>query len=309
MHFLFLFLDGIGLGPSDPQSNPFALAHTPNLETLFGGHKLVLETLENGNKPMITEFATLLGLDAKLGVGGPPQSASGQATILTGINVPEALGRHYGPKPNPNIRTFLQNGTVFQALRDRGYRTTLLNAYPESYFDAIASGRRLPGAVAMAALEAGIQLKTTVDLFSGRAISADFTGQGWRDRLKIPDTPVLSLYQAGQRLANLSMDYDFSFFEYWISDYAGHRSDFYQSISVVEQFDAVLGGLISTWDPNAGLIFITSDHGNLEDSNTRKHTYNLVPGLIFGAQKIRDSFTKSLSDLTDIAPAILRFFE
>jgi bisphosphoglycerate-independent phosphoglycerate mutase (AlkP superfamily) len=158
-------------------------------------------------------------------------------------------------------------------------------------------------------LKAGIRLKTTDDLFAGQAISADFTGQGWREKLKIPDTPMLSLGQAGEHLAQLARNYDFSFFEYWISDYAGHKAVMDQSIQLIENFDAMLGGLISVWDPTQGVILITSDHGNLEDNLTRKHTFNLVPGLMIGAQNLMDSLRQSLSDLTDITPAILRFFE
>ena len=34
---------------------------------------------------------------------GAPQSATGQATLLTGRNVPAEIGYHYGPKPNPAV--------------------------------------------------------------------------------------------------------------------------------------------------------------------------------------------------------------
>jgi len=243
-----------------------------------------------------------------LGVKGLPQSASGQAAILTGLNIPAELGFHYGPKPNPDIIKFLKNGTLFHTLKKRGYQSALLNAYPEGYFNAIRSGRRLPGAIAMSALAAGIPLKTTIDLVNGTAVSADFTGQGWRDRLDLPDTPIISLYDAAERLVHLSKNSHFSFFEYWISDYAGHRADMEQAIQLVEGFDTLLGGLIAAWNPNDGLIFITSDHGNLEAVNSRKHTRNLVPGLIIGAPEHRESFQQALYDLTDITPAILQFF-
>ena len=160
----------------------------------------------------------------------------------------------------------------------------------------------------MAVISAGIPLKTTRDLFSGKAISADFTGKGWREHLNILDTPLLSLRQAGEQLAKLALEYDFSFFEYWISDHAGHKSNLDQSIKVVEDLDTMLGGLTSNWDLCQDIIFITSDHGNLEDSNTRKHTLNKVPALIIGAQHIRDSLRQSLYNLTDITPAILELF-
>jgi hypothetical protein len=309
MHFLFIFLDGVGLGQNDPAVNPFAAAKTPILEKLLGGHKLVLETLTtNGSQVCQTNQATLVGLDARLGIDGVPQSASGQAAILTGINIPAVIGHHYGPKPNKQIREYLSENTLFHQLLEKGFRPTLLNAFPQSYFEAIRARRRLPGAIAMAALESGLRLKTTSDLFAGLALSADFTGIGWRNRLNIQGTPLLTFHEAGERLAELAREYDFSFFEYWISDYAGHRAGMVESIQIVEDFDTMLGGLINAWDTENGLIFITSDHGNLENNLTKKHTLNMVPGLIFGNVIQREIFSQSLSDLTDITPAVLSLF-
>ena len=36
---LFIFLDGIGLGADDPETNPLARAEMPYLESLLGGQK------------------------------------------------------------------------------------------------------------------------------------------------------------------------------------------------------------------------------------------------------------------------------
>lgn len=309
MHFLFLFIDGVGLGPNDPQTNPLARAALPNLLTLLGGCKLVRDTINQHGEAWTTDQATLLPLDPILGVDGPPQSASGQAAILTGINIPKILGYHYGPKPNTEIKAHLIEGTIFHHLTQRGFRTALLNAYPQTYFDRINSKRGIPGAVAMAVQSTGIPLKTTEDMISGSALSADFTGEGWRDRLKIPNVPIYSLYESGRKLAEMSRSYDFAFFEYWLSDYAGHRADMEQSCRLLESFDAMLGGLIEGWRDTKGLIFITSDHGNLEDITTRKHTYNAVPGLVVGPAKLRQVFTSHLHNLADIAPSILKLYD
>ena len=94
MKVLFLFLDGIGLGTDDPQINPFERVEMPHLQNLLGGNKLVAETLSASSAKTLrnpggfeTGRATLLALDARLGVDGLPQSATGQAALLTGINV------------------------------------------------------------------------------------------------------------------------------------------------------------------------------------------------------------------------------
>jgi hypothetical protein len=304
MKFLFLFLDGVGLGVDDPAINPFAGVAMPNLQSLLGGKRL----LQNHHETIISTRATFLQLDACLGIEGRPQSASGQATLLTGENVPRRIGQHYGPKPNPEIRAILSNGNLFSKLKRSGYRASLLNAFPKEYFDSIDSGKRIPGAIAMAARAAGIPLKTTADLFNGEALSADFTAQGWHNHLHYKDTPILAPEEAGSKLAHLTNHYNFTFFEYWLSDYAGHKRNMEAAKELLVTFDQVLTGLLSSWDDEAGLILITSDHGNLEDLTVRNHTRNPVPAIIIGAPNLRKSFAQNLKDLTDISPAIVHFF-
>ena len=305
MKILFLFLDGVGLGPDDPSTNPLALTQLPTIERLLGGRRLVA-----GELPAANLEATLLSLDACLGVPGLPQSATGQASLLTGVNVPAALGYHYGPKPNQEVARFLTNGNLFSTLKEQSLRVDFLNAYPPRYFEAIRSGHRIYSSIPLAATHAGLQLKGSSDLSKGLALSADFTGQGWRDHLGIPDTPILSLSQAGRQLAGLAQANDFSFFEFWLSDYAGHRQDMQAACQLLKDFDRMLDGLLEAWDPRQGLILITSDHGNLEDLGTRRHTKHPVPCLIIGAPELRQRFIlypEHLVNLTGVAPSIHRF--
>jgi 2,3-bisphosphoglycerate-independent phosphoglycerate mutase len=301
MHVLFFFLDGIGLGMDDPDSNPFARADLPNLQRLLDGRRLL-----SNSAPFSGARASLLALDACLGVPGVPQSATGQAALLSGTNIPAAIGYHYGPKPNPSVAEFLRDGTLFSHLLRKGRRVASLNAYPPPYFEAINSGRRNYSAIPLALSSAGVALKTAEDLYAGRALSADLTGHGWRTRLGHPNSPVLKPRQAGQLLAKLTTENDLSFFEYWLSDYAGHGQNMVQACELLETFDAVMGGLLEAWDDSGGLIVITSDHGNLEDLSTRRHTLNPAPGLLVGAPELRQVFTEGLKDLTGVTPAILR---
>ncbi len=301
MRILFIFLDGVGLGANDPQINPFARVSMPNLESLLDGHRLVA-----GEAPVVSRRATLLALDAGLGIEGLPQSATGQAVLLTGINVPAHIGEHYGPKPNPPIATFLQNGTLFSRFAAAGKSAALLNAYPPRYFHGVDSGKRLYSAIPLAVTSAGLRLFTKDDLFAGRALSADFTGEGWTQMLGFPEAPVLTPRAAGQKLASLARNYDFSLFEYWASDYAGHKQDMPWAVRQLNMLDEVFGGLSEAWDDEDGLILVTSDHGNMEDLSTRRHTDARVPGLLIGSSKARTAFGQDLHDLTGIAPAIWR---
>jgi hypothetical protein len=119
----------------------------------------------------------------------------------------------------------LQKGTLFSQLKERKRKASLLNAYPPRYFTSIENGYRLPGVIALSASYAGMHLHTKDDLYRGEAISTDFTAQGWRDHLGFSNTPLLDPQQAGERLATLARDCDLAFFEYWLTDVAGHHRD------------------------------------------------------------------------------------
>lgn len=301
MKLLFLFLDGIGLGANDSALNPFVRAKMPHLESLLGNQKLI-----QNSAPFESEQVTLLAVDPNLGVKGLPQSATGQAVLLTGINIPQELGYHYGPKPNPEVAQYLEAETLFHKVIAANQKTALLNAYPPNYFEGIESGKRLYSSIPLALTNAGGALFTHEDYFAGKALSADFTGAGWRTFLNFPTAPTFDPHTAGVKLAELAQAYDFAFFEYWASDYAGHKQDMASAVSQLENFDGVLTGLLSSWRSADGLILLTSDHGNLEDLSTRKHTANAVPLLLFGDQDLRNGFNH-ISQLNEIAPAIEKF--
>jgi hypothetical protein len=304
---LFIFLDGVGLGANDPAINPFAHAEMPRLQALLGGRRLL-----HDSAPFDGERMSLLALDPNLGVPGLPQSATGQTVLLTGRNVPAEIGYHYGPKPNPQVAAFVRNGNLFSAVSKNGGNAALLNAYPPGYFQAVESGKRNYSAIPMAVDAAGIPLMTSDDLRAGRALSADFTGKGWQERFDAT-LPVFDPIAAGKQLAELARTYSFAFFEYWLSDYAGHGQDHAAAADLLSTLDGVLGGLADAWDDNAGLALVTSDHGNLEDLSTRRHTAAPVPLLLLGSPQLRSRFVDLVSehslgptrpDLTGVAPAI-----
>ena len=269
-------------------------------ERVAGGRSLLKESA-----PFVGELATLLAIDPAVGVDGLPQSATGQAMLLTGKNVSAEIGYHYGPKPNPEVAAHLNGDTLFSRCVKAGKKTTLLNAYPPRYFEGIDSGKRNYSSIPMAVTNAGLELFRHEDLFAGRALSADFTGEGWRTMLGFPDSPVMNPHEAGRKLSSLAMEYDFSLFEYWASDYAGHKQQMDTATGLMETFDGVLGGLLEEMSDEL-LVVVTSDHGNMEDVSTRRHTDANVPALVIGKKSARDEFTRDMKDLTHIAPAIWR---
>lgn len=291
------FLDGVGLGQPDTDENPFVSANMPTLNGLLGDGWFLA-----GRGRIATPRASLVPTDANLGIDGRPQSATGQATILTGRNVPRLVGEHYGPKPNTAVAAAIREGTLFHDVAAAGGRSALITPYPEGYFAAVESGRRLLSAVPLAATSAGLSLMGADDLRAGRAVSPDFTGAGWRDHLGYADIPVLSLPEAGRCIAALAAGYDFSFFEHWPTDQAGHRGTLSEAIAHLEAIDAVLGGLLAAWDESRGLLILTSDHGNLEEKGHSRHTRNPVPTLLFGRDHARHA--AAIHDLTDIAGVV-----
>lgn len=296
---LLLFLDGVGLGDDDPATNPFAAARTPTLDALAGGQRWLRGVARHDNGRAI-----FIPTDPRLGVPGRPQSATGQAAILTGRNIPAALGEHYGPRPNATIRALLDGDNLFKRVVASGGSAALITAFPPRFFDALARGKRLPSSIQYAALAAGLRLATEQDIYAGTAMSPDWTGEGWRSDLGYTDTPLYAPGEAGALLARLAGERTLTFFEHWVFDVVGHRGTLAQGVALLELFDAVMAGLLAGWDDEAGVIVITSDHGNLEDLSTRKHTTHDVPTVIIGAA--RERVAAGLRDLTGIAPGILR---
>lgn len=297
---LFLFLDGVGLGADDWRSNPFARARMPNLNRLLDGRPLLGDL-----DAFSTERVSFVPADACLGVDGEPQSASGQGAILTGINVASHIGKHWGPTPNREIQALLQANNLFKCLRDQGLSVRLANAYPTGFLQRIESGRRALSAIQFALRAAGVDLCTEADLRTGRAFSADFTGEAWRSDLGFEDTPVLSPAEAGQGLEFLARDYEMLFFDHWITDVIGHLGSMDEAVALLERLDMVLGGIMSKWCADDGLIIIASDHGNLEDKSTRLHTHNPVPVLMVG--KGHRYVAAQITDISDITPALLSY--
>ena len=125
-----------------------------------------------------------------------------------------------------------------------------------------------------------------------------------------PQIHAIAPDAAGRRLARLAADHDFVLFEFWKTDKAGHAKDMKEAVLVLELFDAFLGGLIDSLDTSDTLLFITSDHGNLEDLTTKAHTRNMVPALLYGlghdevARKLGAGSSQAGS-LVDVTPALI----
>lgn len=296
MHILLIFLDGIGLGADNTETNPFAVADLPTLHALAGGQRWLATATASQ-----TERALFIPTDPRMGVPGRPQSGSNQAAIVTGRNVPALIGEHYGPKPNAATRDILDADNIFKQLIAAGKSAAILEAYPPPWHHGVDSGKRIPASYQYAARSAGIRFFNKDDFYAGDAISGDWTGEGWRSVLNYDDAPIRTPHEAGTFLAELATRYDFSFFPHWLTDTTGHRGTLDEAVNLLTTFDAVMAGLLSVWNNDAGLIIITSDHGNMENIGHGKHTENDVPTVVIGADK---GVFADLTDLTGFVPRI-----
>lgn len=294
-----LFVDGVGLAPAS-EDNPFATHSTPALEALLGGPL----TIESCSPPtsVAGSDVTLVPLDARLGVPGLPQSSTGQASLFTGVNAAQILGRHRTGLPGPRMREVIVEHSLFRRAREADLGVTFANAYSQAYLDDLESGDKKPSATTTAMRSAGIELRDLQDLERGEAVTWDLCGDHYSLRRIGAAVPQRPAREAGRILAEISSDHDLTLFETFFTDLAGHLKRGIEPEEAVRRLDEAIGGLEEHRAADVTWI-LTSDHGNLEDTSVGTHTTNPVPLLAVGpaAAEFAD-----LSSILDVAPAILR---
>jgi len=286
---LLIFLDGVGLG-DEAAYNPWFVAQTPYLRALVGG------PLTASLRSITRASLVVRQLDAGLGYPGLPQSATGQATLLTGVNAAAVMSGHYGPWPGPTLKGLLEAGTLFSSVVAAGGKSLLANVFPPGYYQALKNGHRVNVPV-YAAQAAGLALQGLAAYRAGRAISADLSGRHLHGL--DASLPVLEPEAAGRRLAEIASRHTFTFFDFWLSDTAGHRWPLAEAVALVTALDRFLAGVVAALD--GVTLLVTSDHGNLEDKRVRTHTANPVPLLALGPEAGAFAEAASLLDIYSAA--------
>jgi len=298
---LMIFIDGLGLGDDDPAKNPLVTAPMPNLRRLLGGAPLTRALVPEPGACYETDQAVLVGVDSCLGVPGLPQSATGQTTMLSGVNAAAALGRHLSGLPTPTLVEILRQHSLFKQLRAAGCRATFANLFTAEYFEAVNSGRWRHSATTTALLSAGLPVRMLEDFQAGSAVFHDITGETLRARGY--DVALVPPAEAGRRLARLTAEHEFTLFEHFLTDKAGHAQDWQAAGHWLSVLDAFLGGVLAEVDLDRTLLLIISDHGNVEDLSVRTHTENPVPAVLVG--RGRRQVAARLKSLVDVTPAIV----
>ncbi|MGD9873022.1 MAG: peptidase [Kiritimatiellia bacterium] len=277
---LMVFVDGLGMGNPDPEENP-----------VFSGVCPVL-------KGMMEEEA--VPIDAVLGVEGLPQSATGQTSLLTGINAQKSVGRHIEGFPNEELREIIRRENVFSKLKARGLSSTFANAYYLQGYSEVERRRRR--SVTTVATEAAFgKFRNAEDMLAGKAVFQDLTREMLRKRGY--EGPLIEPEEAGRHLIEIAKEHEFTLFEYFQTDIAAHRGDMDIMKSVLSKLDRFLSVAIDFLKEPGALFLLTSDHGNLEDFSTRQHTTNPVPFVAMGEGAA--TLKARVKSLTDVVPALL----
>jgi hypothetical protein len=288
MSVLLIFVDGLGIGTRGPH-NPL---------DMLGAEASPLAIFET-EEPALPFDGVLVRTDARLGVEGRPQSASGQTTILTGINAPAVLGYHKQGFPNEEMRALIREHSIFlQLQRARVGPNVFANTYTQRFFD---ERPRWVSATTVAVEAAGIPFRTIEDLRAGRAVYHDFTNRMAIERGE--DLPERTPEEAAAVLASVAGGHRFTLYEHFITDRAGHAQDFEAALVALKELSRFVRAVLSTINLERTTVMLTSDHGNIEDLSTRNHTLNFVPTLAWGPG--RASIRQRVRTLADITPTII----
>jgi len=294
MKTIFLFIDGLGLGPSDPGVNP-CMDSSLHLLRFFENGKFPRDAFHDG---------VLVAADACLGVEGLPQSASGQTALLTGVNAAGLLGRHLPGYPNETLRSVLREHSIFKRISEAGLRAAFANAYRPLFFRLKEATRWRLSATTVATLSAGLPFFSTDGLQEGRCLYHDLTNDALIERGF--DVPRITPAQAGKVLKWISDSYDFILFEYFLTDRAGHGQDMKIALREMWKLDVFVASLLDSVNPEDTLLLLASDHGNIEDLSVKTHTRNRIP--VFAWGKGRERIAAEVRTIQDVTPAILRLF-
>lgn len=295
MSVLLLFIDGVGLGDEEAY-NPWHALPTPSLNRLLGGQSLTRSAV-GWYAPDVELIAT----DARLGIDGLPQSATGQATIFTGRNAPQFLQRHMSGLPFQRLRRFVREDNLYLQLEREGFRPTFANSYTEEYFQRKATQRGWKSVSTVAIESAAAPVRMTKELLQNRAVFHDLTRRHLQSYRK--DIPEITPEDAARHILRLLVDYDVVVQEFFMSDVAGHKQTPSLMEWVVDTYDRFLGVLASEKRSHDTIILV-SDHGNSEDMRVKTHTMNPVPTLIIGPAPPLSPQERAAWDLTDIAPLV-----
>ena len=282
MRVALLFIDGVGVGSRDPHFNPLARG------------EWLLSQFEDGTGTSLPGGGLSL-LETTFGVPGRPQSATNQTAILTGEPAPRLVGRHVLGFPDAALREILLRASVVKRLVAARHRATFVNGYPAGYLAALGlphaparvpdvvipakARRRLrPSSTTLAFAAGEVPLRTLEQYRAGEALAHDVTGE--RGRARGMDIPLRTPEEAAEIFWRTAEGVDFTLFEHFLADEAGHARDMALAETALGTFDAFARAVLRR-RPVDARVLVCSDHGNVENLRIRNHTRAPVALLSF----------------------------
>ncbi len=290
MKVVFIFIDGLGIGKQNRDTNPCAHDETG-----------IFRIFQEQKKSVLPFDGQATGLDATLGIVGLPQSATGQTALFTGINAAALIGRHLSGFPNQALRQILLNHSVLLQVKQLGKRAAFINAFRPLFFSLPEELILRLSATTIANYAAGLPFFGIEDIFTRRSIYQDFTNNDLRERgFKLP---IFSPEGAADILATAADNYDFLLYEYFKTDQAGHTQEMSRAVAELQKLGQFLLRLLSKVDLKQTVVIVSSDHGNIEDLSTKSHTTNPAMTMIWG--EYRGESFRRLSAIHEMTPFIL----
>jgi len=299
-----LFTDGVGVGVKDPAKNPLARGD------------FLLSHFKDEPAPTLPFGGVRALLDTTFGVEGRPQSASNQTALYTGLPAPKLVGEHLLGYPEERLASLLREHSIVQRILAAGRTATFANGYPKGYLTALGlphdpaapaditipdeALRWLKPSASTLSFSAGnVPLRSFADVHTRRAITHDIDGSSAAKRGLV--LPHRTAREAAEIFWDIAADY--TLFEHYLADEAGHARDFSAAMDAIQKFDAFARAVIEL-RPADAQVLIVSDHGNVEDLSTRSHTRNDVALLSFGPAPLPE-----IHDLAEVGLLVLRWLD
>lgn len=294
------FIDGVGIGENDQTKNPFFSYPFKIFRDVFKSTPWL------GNVPLHSEHGILFPVDAAHGFAGYPQSGTGQLSIFGGFDAIEAFGGHFGPYAPLSVVENIYKSNLFMDVTKQGYAFKFLNAYPRPFFDHIRKKPKRLNVTAHCMIASDIPFNKARQVYDKQALTAEITNYRWRGKLgsKLPE---ISPEEAGKIFLRNMRKNDLSVFEYYLTDYAGHRRYDGKIEEICEILDRFLLYIMKNFDHENDTLMVCSDHGNFEDISVKTHTKN--PSLFITYGKYAHQIKSRVDNLSKIMPAILELLK
>ncbi len=236
-----------------------------------------------------------------MGVDGIPQSATAQTALFTGINAARKIGRHIQGFPGQALREIIASDSIFKKLLEKGLQVAFANAYVKYRLDDLSNMNLRSVTTVMVQSTLG-WVRDIEYLIKGAAVYHDLTHETLDN---IPELDRITPEKAAENLAGIAEKYDFTLFEYFLTDRAGHSTEIEFIGKTLTEFSTFFCRLIHATSENTVLI-LTGDHGNCEDISSKKHTRNPVPLFVYrhplpknveGIDKIPEFITREIFNI------------